>query len=107
MAQRENLQWGAEILELIDQYERDKKQEAEVLGALRGPGNAREAWIAAGILFLNERALFEKIDAFQGGRIAAWLGETKGKLTTTTWKAAWSIVKKYQRVRGVGKAPEV
>lgn len=105
MAQNENSQWGAEILEKIDQYEADKRQEAEVLGSLRPAGNAREKWVAETIGALAKGALFEGIDAFQGGRIAAWLKETGGKLTSTTWKAAWGIAKKYQK--RVGIAPEV
>ena len=107
MAQKENLHWGAEILRLIDNYEADKRQEAEVLGAMRAPGDAREAWVSATILFLYVNNGFEKVDEFQGGRIAAWLKETKGKLTSTTWKAAWAIARKYQRVKGIGTAPPV
>lgn len=93
-----------EIFEKIDAYEKAQKQEAEVLGALRGPGDKREIWVADGIAKLKSEEGFEPVDKFKGEQIGRWLSETKGRLTTTAWKAAWSVAKKYQK--RLGKAPE-
>lgn len=98
---------SAEIFAAIDEIENEQAREKEVLGALYAPRNAREKWIASALPLLTKNALFERIDAFQGERLARWLKEGNGKLTSTGWKSAWLLAKKYQKIKEIGKAPEL